>query len=110
MSLFSKEANETIAQAFAWLEQRKLYQAEPIIQYPRYRDGMAFSSEEQRILRSMAESSGWIWARGFGYDKPEIKAIVEKAINGERLGSKQRLLMQSMLEVMAEAKATVIPF
>jgi hypothetical protein len=138
--LFSKEANEAIAEAFAWLERRKLYVPEPIIPVRIYRQGMPFSNEDQRILRSMAESAVWIekggeaireasryqaggdvvgrtswlgmpeWAKGFGYDREQIKAIVEKAITGNKLAAKQTVLIQAMLDTMAEADATVIPF
>jgi hypothetical protein len=50
------------------------------------------------------------WARGFGYSKEEIMAIVEKAIAGERLASKQTILIQTMLDVMAELSAQPCPF
>lgn len=96
-------------------------------------DTTILSDSDRRTLRSMAEHSGWIergglaireaskyqtggdvigrtswvgqpeWARGFGYGKAEIKAIVEKAIAGKRLGSKQKLLFRGMLEVLAES-------
>ncbi len=140
MSLFSKEADKTIAEAFAWLERRKLYVPEPIIPQPIYRQGMFFSEQDQRILRSMAESAVWVekggkaireqadyqtggdvigrtswlgmpeWAQGFGYDREQIKAVVEKAIAGKRLAPKQTILIQAMLDAMAEANATTIPF
>jgi hypothetical protein len=138
--LFTAEADKAIAEAFAWLARRELYVPEPIVKQVLYRQGMFLSEEDQRILRNMAEHSGWVekggraireaseyqaggevigrtswigqpeWARGFGYNKAEIQAIVEKAIAGQRLASKQTLLIQAMLDVLAESKATVIPF
>jgi hypothetical protein len=138
--IFSKQANDTIAEAFAWLERRKLYVPEPVVPVRIYRQGMFLSDQDQRILRSMAESAVWIekggeaireaskyqtggevvgrtvwagmpdWAQGFGYDREQIKAIVEKAIKGERLASKQTTLFQAMLDSLSEANATVIPF
>lgn len=138
--LFSKEADNAIAEAFAWLERRKLYVPEPIIPVRIYRQGMFLSEQDQRILRSMAESAVWVerggeaireasdyqtggdvigrtvwagmpeWAQGFGYDREQIKAIVEKAIKGEKLASKQTILFQAMLDSLAEADATTIPF
>lgn len=45
------------------------------------------------------------WARGFGYSVPEMKAIVEKAIAGKPLGSKQRLAVQAMLDDLREGEA-----
>ena len=50
------------------------------------------------------------WANGFGYSKDEIKAIVEKAIRGEKLASKQTILIQTMLDVMAESQSQRCPF
>lgn len=43
------------------------------------------------------------WARGFGYDRAAIVAITEKAIAGARLGKRQRLLLQAMLDTIAES-------
>ena len=138
--LFSPEADNAIAKAFAWLAERDLYQSEPIVQGRLYRHGMVLSDEEQRILRCMAEHSGWIergglaireasdyqtggdvigrtqwigqpeWASGFGYGKAEIQNVVEKAIAGQRLASKQTVLFQVMLDVLADAQSTVVPF
>lgn len=50
------------------------------------------------------------WARGFGYSKADIQMIVEKAIAGEKLASKQTILIQTMLDVMAELQAQPCPF
>lgn len=47
------------------------------------------------------------WAKsgsGANYTKAEIKAVVEKAINGERLGPKQRLLVEGMLDEIESNK------
>ena len=43
------------------------------------------------------------WARGSGYDRAQIVAIVERGIAGKRLGKRQRLLFQVMREVLAES-------
>ena len=45
------------------------------------------------------------WARGFGMNPAEILAAVDKAIAGERLGSKQREIVQAMLEALYEERA-----
>lgn len=88
------------------------------------------SDVDKSTLREMAKHSGWVergglairkaskfqtggevigrtswvgqpeWARGFGYSKAEIQAIVEKRIAGKRLGKKQKLLIDVMLETM----------
>ena len=140
MELFSPEADNIIAKAFAWLGERELYQPEPVAQGRIYREAMVFSDDEQRILRLLADNSGWIerggmairersdyltggdvvgrtnwvgqpdWAKGYGYDKAEIQNIAEKAIAGQRLGAKQVLLFQSMLDALADAQSTVVPF
>lgn len=69
---------------------------------------------QEEINESGAGRTHWLgmpeWARGFGMDRDAIKATVEKAIAGEHLGRKQALLVQSMLEVVAQINATVIPF
>jgi hypothetical protein len=79
--------------------------------------GARTSFDESRGIKSRAEMqarTSWVgqpeWARGFGYDKPEIMATVEKAIARERLGSKQALLIQVMVEVMDGVNASAIPF
>ena len=135
MDLFSPEADKAIAKAFAWLRERELYQPPEETHGRVYSRGMVFSADEQRILRIMAEHSGWLerggmairevsdhqtggdvigrtqwigqpeWAHGFGYEKAEIQIIVEKAIAGQRLGSKQVLLFQAMLDALADAQA-----
>lgn len=45
------------------------------------------------------------WARGFGMSPVEIGHAVEKAIAGERLGSKQREVVQSMIDALYEQRA-----
>lgn len=140
MKPFSPEADAVIANAFDWLRQRELNPPAPVVVARLYRHGMTFSEQDATVLRSMAEHSGWIerggmairelskyqtggdvigrtqwigqpeWARGFGYSRDDIQAIVEKAIAGEALGTKQTLLMQAMLDVMAESQAQPIPF
>ena len=45
------------------------------------------------------------WAQGFGMNREEITAAVEKAINGERIGSKQRNLLQSMIDALYETRS-----
>lgn len=59
----------------------------------------------------VAGRSQWLgkpdWAKsgsGANYTKAEIKAVVEKAINGERLGPKQRLLVEGMLDEIESNK------
>lgn len=140
MELFSAEADNIIARAFAWLAERELYESPEVSQGRLYREAMVFSDEEQRVLRLLADNSGWIerggmavreqsdyltggdvvgrthwvgqpeWAKGYGYDKAEIQNIAEKAIAGQRLGAKQVLLFQSMLDALADAQSTVVPF
>lgn len=93
----------------------------------------AIAEADRHVLREMARHSGWIerggrairapskyqaggdvigrtqwvgqpqWARGFGYSKADIEAITERGIAGKRLGRKQRLLFQTMRDVLAEA-------
>lgn len=45
------------------------------------------------------------WARGFGMNPAEILAAVDKAIAGERLGPKQREIVQAMMEALYEERA-----
>lgn len=45
------------------------------------------------------------WARGFGMSPAEISAALEKAIAGERLGSKQREIVQAMIDALYEERA-----
>ena len=79
--------------------------------------GARTTSDQYRGIKSREEMntrSQWLgmpeWARGFGMNREEITAVVEKALKGESLGRKQALLIQSMLEVVAQVNATVIPF
>ena len=45
------------------------------------------------------------WAKGFGMSPADISQAVEKAIAGERLGSKQREIVQSMIEALYDERA-----
>lgn len=80
-------------------------------------DPNASDWERKYAIGQTGEVSGrtqWLgqpeWAQGFGYSKEDIQMIVEKAIAGERLASKQTVLIQTMLDVMAELQAQPCPF
>ena len=80
------------------------------------RGGQAYGAhsafEESR--GDMQARSQWLgmpqWAKGFGMNRADITAVVEKALKGESLGRKQALLIQSMLEELSQAYSTEIPF
>ena len=85
------------------------------------RGGQAYGAhttfEETRGIKSrgdMQARSQWLgmpaWAKGFGMNRDDITAVVEKALKGESLGRKQALLIQSMLEEMSQAYAQACPF
>lgn len=68
------------------------------------------SGKSQRELNEDGQGrTKWIgqpeWARGFGMSPEEIGHAVEKAIAGERLGSKQREVLQSMIDALYEQRA-----
>jgi hypothetical protein len=80
-------------------------------------DPNASDWERKFAIGQTGEVSGrtqWLgqpeWAHGFGYSKADIQMIVEKAIAGEKLASKQTVLIQTMLDVMAELQAQPCPF
>jgi hypothetical protein len=67
-----------------------------------------FKTQEEMNDAGMGRTQ-WVgmpeWARGSGYNRAQIQAIVEKGLAGRYLGKRQRLLFNVMREVLAESDA-----
>lgn len=133
--IFSPEADLLVLRAMNWLQDRQHYRIPAIAPYIAPTGKRRFSDKDKADLRDMAKHSGWQevggqamreqsryqtggqvvgrtvwagqpdWARGFGMSPAEISDALEKAIAGQRLGSKQRELIQSMVDALYEDRA-----
>lgn len=103
-----KKAMRAMAKTAVWAEVggRAAGHAE---QNERLAQRLGFTKSQRQINEEGNGRTHWVgmpeWAQGFGMNRDEITAAVEKAIAGERLGSKQRDLLQSMIDAIYEQRA-----